>query len=88
VLALAVIRIVIIVISSIRKLSFSLPASVAVDCVNGYGLGLVLVVVVWLWGAQISLHSPLGLILRLIFLGEGNVLCWHWILLSGVVSCG
>jgi len=43
---LAVLRIVIVVISGIRKLSFALPASVAVHCVDGYGLGVVLAVAV------------------------------------------
>jgi len=85
-LALAVIRMVVFVISSIRKL-FALPASVTVDCIDGYGLGMVLVVAVWLWRAQILLYSSLGSVLRLIFWWAGNALCWHWMSSSGVVSC-
>jgi len=45
---LAVVRIVVIIVSGIRKSSFALPASVAVNCIDGYGLGVVSVVAVWL----------------------------------------
>jgi len=57
---LAVLRIVIIVVSSIRKLSFALPASVVVHCIDGYGLGVVSAVAVWLQRAQILLYSSLS----------------------------
>jgi len=84
---LAVVRIVIIVISGLRKSLFAIPASVVVNCIDGYGLGVVLAVAVWLWRAQILLYSSLGSVLRINCLGGGNMLCWCWMSSSGVVSC-
>jgi len=78
---LAVIRVVVVVVHSIRKLSFASSVSVVMDFVNGYVLGRVVAVVVGLWRAQILLYHVLGSIFG------GRALCWHWMLSSWVVLC-